>query len=147
MPQRPGFDSARDWFAKLQREASKLNAQVTPDEFSNFCITAWSLCDWAEKDATLSAGAHDEVAELRESPWLQICRDIANGTKHYEITRYKPKTDASAASGYGIGRYGVGAYGVGESSITIEHSGTKYDALVVVDQVTNLWSAFFKKHA
>ncbi len=83
------------------------------------------------------------MAQLLETRWLQICRDIANGTKHYEITKYTPQvTDAAAASGYGIGRFGVG-----ESSITVEHLRSKYGALAVVDHVPTLWTAFFTKHA
>ena len=141
----PGLDTAADLYQKLRRDADRLEKLVTPDDFFNFVITAHSLCDWAERDPSLSSTAHAAVANVRVTSWMQICRDLANGSKHFEVTTYNASVTGSHGDvGYGTGRYGVGAYGVGEWSITVEHDGSTHDALAVVVEVMAVWHDFFQ---
>src|ERR1041384_1356745 len=112
MSPHPGLTRARELYSKLERDASALRTLVSPDSFFNFVVTAWSLCDWAEKDPILSPTAHKDAAGVRATRWLQICRDLANGSKHFRVTTYTPSVSTTAASrGYGVGRSGVGAFG------------------------------------
>jgi hypothetical protein len=50
-----GLQSARDLFAKLQRDAATLDKEVSSDNFFNFVVTGYSLVDWIEKDPSVSA--------------------------------------------------------------------------------------------
>ena len=144
----PGFAAAADLFAKLEREYASLLKLVTPDGMMNFAITAWSLCEWTAKDPKLNSRARAGTASIRSNKSVQICRDLANGSKHFEVTSYTPTvSDATAASGFGQGRYGVGAYRVGESSIRIETPAGRVDGLDVAAQVMELWRKFFNEHA
>ncbi len=143
-----GLDSAHDLFHKVQRDCATVEAQVTPDSLFNFVVTAHSLCDWVQKDSTILAEAKKACANLANTnPWLMACRDLANGSKHFAIDRYKPFVQhADAASGYGVGRYGAGEYGRGEWQVTVSWDGKTHDALELVAKVTETWTAFFREH-
>lgn len=147
MPLHPGFETAADLYHKLKCDAATITKAVTPHNFFNFVITAHSLCDWAERDPSVSSTAHAAVANVRVSPWLQMCRDVANGSKHFEVTSYEPSvTDSHGDVGYGSGRFGRGDYSVGEWSITLEHNNNTHEALTVVAQVMAVWHTFFEEY-
>ncbi len=144
-----GLDTASDLFRKVERDRTALEREVTPDAVFNFVVTAHALCDWVQKDPTLSRTAKLGAVDLaRTNEWLRACRDLANGSKHFTIDRYHPLVEhADAASGYGRGRYGVGAYGGGEWCITISWDGNTYKALDLVARVCEAWTAFFQDQA
>jgi hypothetical protein len=118
----PGLTSAVDLFRKLQRDVSRLNEEITSDDFFNFVITGYSLIDWVKHDAMLPASvrAQEEIDLLYREPWLKVCGDLATASKHYTLTRRKSVvTSAESQRGWGQGRYGKGGYGVGEEAIVI----------------------------
>jgi hypothetical protein len=136
------LSSARELFEKLKRDAALLDAEVTTDRFFNFVITGYSIIDWCKVDPTLSAL---NVQTLYDDHWLKICGDLANASKHFQLTKRQSITDsASSEQGYGVGRYGAGGYGVGEESITIRlNDGTEIDCLDFVREVVNRWHQVF----
>lgn len=149
MTQHPGFQCAHDVRRKVERELARLEAEVTSDTFFNFAVTAYHLCDWIAKDATLPKEARRQLATVRKQLPIQICRDIANGSKHFGVN-YKDfvVADATCVAGYGIGRYGAGSYGVGEASIEVTLAdGELLDGLNVARQATTVWQEFFAKYA
>ncbi len=146
-----GLESARDLFAKLQRDADALDEQVTSDRLFNFVVTGYSLIDWIENDPTVpaSAKALSSVQRLRSDRWLKVCGDLATASKHFKMTRRKPiTTSATSARAYGLGRFGKGRFGVGEESIKVHLSdGTSFHCLDLVKGVLASWKSFFSSHA
>jgi hypothetical protein len=80
----PGLSSAVDLFRKLQRDVARLDHEVTNDQFFNLVITGYSLIDWVKNDSSLPAAARtaEEIALLCKEPWLKVCGDLANASKH-----------------------------------------------------------------
>ena len=148
MTQHPGLQSAEDVFGKVERELARLEAEVTADTYFNFAITAYHLCDWVEKDARLPKAARRDLKVLRRELAIQVCRDIANGSKHFGVDYPNPVVaDATCTTGYGMGRFGAGAYGVGEVTIQVTLSdGSLRDGLDIAREAATLWRAFFAKH-
>lgn len=85
---------------------------------------------------------------------MRICRDIANGSKHFSIDPesgpYKkhPPIVSSAnmvQGGYGVARYGRGVYGVGESSYRVFVGEEQFNMLDVASDTIVLFGEFFAK--
>jgi hypothetical protein len=148
MTHHPGIHSARHLLEKLRRELARLEAEVSSDTFANFVITAHSICDWIENDPSVPAAARSALPAMRVKEKLQVCRDLANGTKHFRLN-YPDATvvDATCTTAYGMGRYGVGPHGVGEPTIQISFSdGRLTDGLTVAREVMAEWQQFFSDH-
>lgn len=145
-----GLTSAKELFAKLERDAALLDEEVTSDAFFNFVVTGYSLIDWVNEDPTVPGAAkkESEIQSLYRDRWLQVCGDIAIAAKHFKLTERKPITkSASSERGFGMGRYGKGGYGVGEESITVKlDDGSEFTSLDLVQGVLSSWRNFFSKH-
>jgi hypothetical protein len=150
MPLTFGLSSVRELFAKLERDADLLDAEVTSDRLFNFVVTGYSMIDWVRNDPSVPASAKAvyEVDLLHIDPWLKVCGDLATACKHFSFTQRVPITQsADARQGYGCGRFGKGAYGAGELSIEIQtNDGTTFTGLELVNGVISKWQAFFKTH-
>jgi hypothetical protein len=146
----PGLNSAVDLFRKLQRDVARLDLEVTDDQFFNLVITGYSLIDWVKNDPSLPVTARtpDSIAGLHNEPWLKVCGDLANASKHFVLTTRKPVTsEVTSKSGYGIGRYGKGAFGEGERDIEVHiHGAPIWSALEFSLGVLQAWIAFFERH-
>lgn len=140
-----GFNSPRDLFDKLERDAKLLDKNISGDLFFNFVVTAYSLLDWVKNDTSTPVAAAIAAPNLYANCWIKICGDIANASKHFTLTRKIPITQrVDSNSGFGVGRYGVGAWGIGEEEIEIELTdGTKISSLHFVNEVLQVWRNFF----
>lgn len=142
--------SARDLFAKLQRDAEALDQQVTSDRLFNFVVTGYSMIDWIKNDPNVPAPAKTAavVDGLRNDRWLRVCGDLANACKHFTLQKRSPVTaSARSESGYGAGRFGHGGYGIGEESIDIQlNDGASLQCLELVKNVLETWHCFIKSH-
>jgi hypothetical protein len=141
------FKKARDLFDKMIRDADALEDTVSGDRAFNFVITAFHLKEWVEQDHSVPQSVKDDLGKISNNKYFQICRDLANASKHMVITRYQPSTaDASSIQGWNVGRYGKGPYGVGEEGIKITHSdGSVISIIELKDNVVWLWKDFFHK--
>lgn len=141
-----GLKNANDLFKKMLRDSEAIKKEVSSNNFFNFVVTAYHLCEWVEKDPSYSKDAKRQIHSLREQPQFKICRDIANASKHFKSKEITAK-EASSEKGFGLGRFGHGGYGVGEESIRIELcDGTEYDALELCNKIESMWSDFFKNY-
>ena len=143
-----GLHSPCDLLKKLKFEAERLKQNFNSYDFFNFVVTAYHLCDWVEKNFGLRKG--DILNSYLE---IQICKDLANASKHFGIDpnhpaskKYPPITShADSVSGYGVGRYGCGGYRIGEEKIIIEIEDTgtgkieTFDAYDLVNKVVEIW--------
>lgn len=148
---RYGLRTARDLYEKLRRDAARLDEQVTSDGFFNFVVTAYSLADWIKNDPSIpqSARQDPEATKHKGADILLLCGELANGSKHFLLTKNTPPSASKVTSsmGYGVGRFGTGLFGVGEEEIAIEmRDGTLRTCLEFVQQVLHFWEAFFHRH-
>jgi hypothetical protein len=146
----PGLNSAVDLFHKLQRDVARLDRAITHDQFFNLVITGYSLIDWVKNDTSLPAAARtsESITGLHKEPWLKVCGDLANASKHFVLTTRKPVVRrVTSKSGFGIGRYGKGAFGEGERDIEVHIDGAPiWSALEFSVGVLQVWIAFFERH-
>ena len=147
---RYGLRSPRDLYEKARRDAAKLREEVTSDGFFNFVITAYSVADWIENDLRLPDTVRaDPVARKHGGdPILLLCGEIANGSKHFRLTKADPHARSITSDrGFGMGRFGCGPFGVGEESIVIMMAdGTQQPCPEFVEQVLAFWESFFATH-
>jgi hypothetical protein len=150
MPLLPGLDSAKDLFAKLQRDAALLDNEVSSDGFFNFVVPGYSLIDWIKNDPSIPALAKSkpEVDALYADTRLKVCGDLATAAKHFVLTQRTPITSsATSCQGFGVGRFGKGGFGIGEESINVAlNDGTNISALDLVEGVLGTWQSFFARH-
>lgn len=150
MTQVAGFNSVRDLYAKLRRDAAFLDQQVTSDGFFNFVVTGYSMIDWIKNDPSVpaSAKAHTAVQRLYTYQWLKVCGDLATAAKHFKLTRRIPVTASAVSSrGFGAGRFGRGGWGSGEEGIEVAlNSGASFHGLDLVRGVLATWHSFFATH-
>lgn len=151
MPLTYGLKTARDLLAKLERDAKQLRDEVSSDRFFNFVVTAYSLADWIHNDPTVPPSAKSDLQRFRGTSQIQICRDLANASKHFQLDPKRnpnPKvTAADSEQGFGIGRFGVGGYGVGEEEITVILSaGNTLSGLKLMEDTLREWQHFFTTH-
>ena len=134
---------------KLQREQDRLRAEVTSDNVFNFVVTAYHIVDWI-KNSTLGSSVKTAVRKMRGNPYIAVCRDLANASKHFELDQGYPNQvvdQTSVQTGFGRGRYGKGAYGIGEPTIVIVlMDGTRYDVLELSQKTVDAWQGFFAAH-
>ena len=104
-----GLTSLNDLYAKLKRDASALEHEVTSDHFFNFVVTGYSMIDWVKNDPYVpyTAKSSDILQGLYNDQWLKVCGDLATACKHYTLSKRKPITlSAIASSGFGVGGFG-----------------------------------------
>jgi hypothetical protein len=142
--QHPGLMTSRDLLAKLERELGRLETEVSADTYFNFVMTAYHLCDWIKNDPRVPVAAKTALPAFRKLLPIRVCRDIANGSKHFTLTYSNViVADATCVVAYGTGRFGHGAFGTGESEIQVTLSDTsKADGLLIARQATALWQGF-----
>ena len=147
-----GLRTSKDLLAKLERDAQLLQEEVSSDRFFNFVVTAYSLVDWIGNDPAVPASAKTALTQFRHKSEIEICRELANASKHFQLDprRYPNPMVASSDSeqGFGVGRYGVGGFGIGEEEITVFLSaGTSVNGLRVMEDALREWKTFFQNHA
>lgn len=83
---RPQLDRTRRW---LQRITSQQMSDVDcQDFFFTFFQNCWHVTDWLRNDDLVDEARIKRVLDSAEaSPTLRICADLANGTKHFKISR------------------------------------------------------------
>ena len=140
----------RNQFHRLQRwhsRVTRLGPGTSPDEqdilyaFFQNCL---ALRDWLKHSGAVSAVDVDKF--VRSNRELLLCRDLANGTKHYELSspsidanfflcrEYVPPSSAASRSGR-------------DSRPVICSGGTKSDLFDLADTCMELWVEFLAAHS
>jgi hypothetical protein len=152
MPRTYGLRTSRDLLAKLERDAELLRKEVTSDHFFNFVVTAYSLADWIKNDPSVSQVAKDALDLFRSSRTIQICRDLANASKHFTLDPRRnpnPRVDSvTSEQGFGMGRFGHGGFGIGEEEIhVVLEDGSVQNGLTIMENTLQEWLGFFSQYS
>jgi hypothetical protein len=145
-----GFRTPRDLYEKLKRDATKLDTQVSADDLFNFAVTAWHMQDWIREGPAKSSPAIEaDRTKLRGNKYVQMCRDIANASKHFTLTYIPTVSSVSREGAFTVGRSSVGGSDmVGGRDTYIIHAGSdRYGVGEVVREVLQLYEAFLNKHS
>jgi hypothetical protein len=87
-----GLSRPDELLNKLEHDFQRLQAddgqQMMLYTAFDFFVTAYSLVDWLQNSGERTKA---EVKVLRGQMMTKICADLANGSKHFQLTQ-KPKT-------------------------------------------------------
>jgi hypothetical protein len=84
-----GFESSKDYYNKLLRDAERLREEWDVGDATNFLTKAWHLFqDWPKSDEKKSITRTKRNRNQLPSQMnlvLDITRDLVNGSKHFEL--------------------------------------------------------------
>ncbi|OUC76534.1 hypothetical protein, partial [Streptomyces swartbergensis] len=110
------------------------------DRVLSFFETIHHLKDWLRNDPKCGVTEDDVHEVIDKSPALQLCADIANGSKHFKLT-----SSQTGDFGTTIARNDVSVFpGTGTSAhrFYIESGGKDYDAREIAEQAVRVWEAY-----
>jgi hypothetical protein len=138
------YDRVRRWHCLVQhigRQRKEGDTQQEHDFLYAFFQNCYHLRDWLKNSDTVRPATLAAFFRLNE-PML-VCRDICNGTKHWQIDR--PSIDAD----FSIGREYVPTGWPGDrphanESWFIISGQSKYDVFQLADTCMALWESFLR---
>lgn len=151
----------RDLYAKLRRDVVRFKEEPSGDHLFNAMVTAWCLADWLLAHLTPTDAMWPGLTALsgktpgqagRDSsvlhPAMQICRDIAEASKHGKLNRPAlAVTDVRATDGtYGSAIYGFSRYGDTGRRYAVVADGVMHDAKDILSEVLDLYDRFLTDH-
>jgi hypothetical protein len=110
------------------------------DSAQSFFEAMHHLKDWLGNDPSSGVTRAVEDSLINASPVLQLCADLANGSKHLSLTRSRTG-DASTT----IGRNDVTVFvGTGTSAhrFYVQSAGTEHDVLQLAEAAVAEWTRF-----
>ena len=165
-----GLQTANDLLKKLEREYDRFCSSPHEDKSDhafNFAITAWHMVDWVWHESMDKSGAafgcekfdHFHSKVRSECGALQICYEIATGSKHVILKPEKAKavelTKTTTSRGGGVVRSVVspvvmpvatsvtGSYPVAQHVIRLKAGGT-VPARSVFGEALEYWETVVK---
>ncbi len=147
---------------KLARDLKRLaqDEQNQSDHAFNFAVTAWHMSEWAYKAAQeRSQGSKPfGCASLRafqnfirkDCPALDICYDLANGSKHTEVARSSKaviETGVSAVASRLLDSFELGQDRLGGIALKVRFAdGTSGYAIDVFMEALAYWKGILEQH-
>ncbi|MFF7183521.1 hypothetical protein [Streptomyces sp. NPDC008121] len=115
---------------------------VAVDRVLSFFEAVHHLKDWVGNDSATTVTKADGDALINRCPKLQLCADLANGSKHLTLRPDRTRTgDASTT----IARNDVSVFaGTGSSAhrFYVASGGKEYDVLEIAEDAVKEWSRF-----
>ena len=139
------YDRVKRWHRLVQEIGKQRTTATDTEQQHDFLYAFFQNCchlrEWLENSGAIGVQPLQEF--FREHPPMQLCRDICNGTKHWDIDR--PSIDAH----FKIGREYVPSSQSGDrpqinETWFIVSAGLRYDLFELADSCVHLWDAFLK---
>jgi hypothetical protein len=114
---------------------------VAIDTVQSFFEAVHHLKDWLGNDLSSGITRDDGDSLIDRSTTLQLCADLANGSKHFKLTRRTRTGDPAT----GIARNDVTVFvGTGTSAhrFYVQSAGTEYDVLQLAEDAVVEWHKF-----
>lgn len=131
-------------FDKLKRDYHNFSAdRLSSDNAINFSITAYHLFEWTEPE--LKPEQRDQFKEKKRliDEDFQIIKDISNGTKHKNITRYAPRLRTTKKHNGAFSN--AFSRGFDISVLLVElRDGRELYFEDIADRIYRFWADFFK---
>lgn len=129
----------------LQRfsKAGDDNFETALDAFASFFIQCYHLRDWLAKSRYDRRDVDNFVSK---SPWLSLCRDLANKQKHGDIDRYEPQNHLVEHRVGAVETPIIKYYDPNRKSerygVDVEEFGTMIDVIDLADKCVKEWNKF-----
>lgn len=145
-----GRRSAVDVLQSLRDKKAAYDLDPLNTELANACaIDAWSLCDWvfAEHGASLEVRNLSEMHRFMRNlcPSIDLIKDVANASKHRDITRYSPVLKEAKRHDGAFDRTAFDSDAFDVSALVLvreDNSEVWFDS--VLDEVTACWVSLFR---
>ena len=126
-------------FQKLQHDCRRV-AAAPGDRWAaiDFVLTADSLRHWATQDGTHRAVGH--------SPIIQVCRDLANRSKHWRTRPNQVKDSRAIGGAFQFGAFDPTAFDVGNLVVVLTGDAEKqFGAEIGIEVLANETKEFWRK--
>ena len=135
------------WHSRLKQIATQMSqtkdTELDFDFIYAFFQNCYHLRDWLENSGAIS---HQKLQDLfRDHYEMQICRDICNGTKHFDLTR--PSVDAHFSIGreYVPSNWPSSRPHINQTWFIIAGK-TKHDIFELADTCMSHWDRFLAEN-
>jgi hypothetical protein len=139
------LDRLRRWHDRLHWLRSHRGDDYLSWEDVDFVLAVLQNCcilrEWLVRDGAVGEALIGDF--VSSHPELRVCRDIANGTKHFSVSR--PSVDAEFSILQEYVPAPVGGGEAGRRFVVI--AGDKYDMLALADRCVHLWERFISEHS
>jgi hypothetical protein len=142
----------QDWQAQWTRVHHRLDdvravysgrpggTDAAVDLVQSFCESVHHLKDWLGNDPSSGVTKADGDRLINGSLVLQLCADLANGSKHLKLTGSRTgdlpttitRNDVTVFAGTGTSAH----------RFYVESAGTEYDVLQLAEAAVDEWTAF-----
>jgi hypothetical protein len=130
----------REQYDRLRRARAKLDTEhlsslTYDDDFYHAAQDVWHLKDWIKNDEAQPEAVRSRISDaVHESKALLIIADIANGTKHLEITTPKAGAGISGTDS----TIGGGTPMIRTIRVRM-NDGTERTGVELLDEAINAW--------
>jgi hypothetical protein len=154
--------ASEEQFARVERALegvrSNRNRRLVEyeDNVWNFFQNAWHLKDWVRNDSAIDQRYRDVVEDdVSTIEALQICADLANRSKHLQLTRKRLDADVSKRNTHIYAGTALLSWdgkqtnipGYGELIFIISaEDGREFDLIHIAEQVVNEWRRLLAKY-
>jgi len=141
---------AQEQFARVKRYLNRMEHMGATDEAADdmysFFIHAWHLIDWAANDETLKPKRTlEQLRQTDSTPNIRLCGDIADGRKHFLLTRPKPRQYGEVTLKDIRVMPGGGIPAQARCRLTFPDGSTK-DALDFAREIVSDWEGILKRY-
>lgn len=123
--------------------ASDDNFKKAIDSFTSFFIQCYHLRDWL---AESRYGRRDIDIFVSGSPWLSLCKDLANRQKHKNIDKYEPRNHLIEHNAAGIKTPIISYYDPVKKQnrfgVDVEEFGTLIEVIELAGKCIDEWERF-----
>jgi hypothetical protein len=110
------------------------------DTSLSFFEAAHHLKDWLRNDPSSGITKADVDSLIRRSPMLQLCGDLANGSKHLVLTSTHTHDMSTAITRNDV--YILMGTGTVAHRFYVQSAGTEYDVLQIAEAAVDDWTKF-----
>jgi hypothetical protein len=146
----------RGWLYQWERVGRRLEAvhqiyagrtggtESAVDDVQSFFEVLHHLGDWLKNDPACPLGHQDIRTFVKAHPRLQLCGDLANGSKHFALTKAWTK-DLSTTIERSDVTVLVGT-GTSKQRFYATSGGVEYDVLRLAEGAVGDWTSFLRSH-
>ena len=142
--------SSKDFYKKLLDDYTEYKKdRVSSGRALNCAMVSWHLSEWVANEE-MPGAKYSEIKEkvndfIKKCPSLSIMKDIANGSKHFNITRYEPAIDKTHLHHGDFNADFSHDFDISTLVITMKDGEKKYFE-IEIEIVINFWKEFFDEH-
>ncbi len=140
-----GLRTAGDLFAKARRDLERFEADpLSVDAAFDFYVSAHHIADWLYPDTA----DREKLAAIRSLPLMKVCGNVANGAKHFQVTRTAPVVVGAreVKGAFAANAFQRGAFQMDALILELDDAcgralgGQHQDALLLARRIVEFWA-------